>query len=180
MQSPRQGVGAQLRARGLVRGMGGLGGAQRGLWPNGQAGPGGPQPLGRKQPLGKHGRREMVSARQHPLCTPSTPTPGHTAPHTPTLHPSNWSRPHPCSPSPAPPSTHPLPWALPCTPQPAVPPPRAMCVPLQAGTRPSITPVPPWCPQGQAGWRKAVVVTCGPVSPIRGTTGRAPQPPGED
>ncbi|XP_030804858.1 bone marrow proteoglycan [Camarhynchus parvulus] len=33
----------------------------------------------------------------------------------------------------------------------------------------------PWCPQGQAGWCKVVVVTCGFVPHIRGTTGRAPQ-----
>ncbi|XP_033371171.1 vegetative cell wall protein gp1-like isoform X3 [Parus major] len=158
--------------------MGGLGGAQGGLWANGQAGPRGPQPLRRKWLLGKRGQREMVSAPQHPPCTPSTPTPGYAAPHTPALHPSNWSSPHPCTPAPFTVPTLTLCLGYPCAP-PNLQPPLlgATCVPLQAGTPPTpqCHPNVPMVSPEPAGWRKAVVVTCGPVTPIRGTMGRAPQ-----
>lgn len=161
------------------------GGLKGGLWPNGQAGLGGPRPLGRKWPLGKHGWREMVSAPQHPLCSPRTHC-NPCIPHTTTLHPSNWSSPHPCIPGPFTP-----PASTPCLGQPHAPP--NLQPPLPGGhvcptagkdfppTPPpsalSVTSMSPWCPQGQAGWRKAVVGTCGSVTPIRGTTGRGPPSP---
>lgn len=158
---------------GLVRGMGGLGGsvAKRPGWTQGTTVVGKEMALGQAWLAG-----DGISIPTSPL-HPQHPHPRtHCTPYT-HLAPLKLEQPPALSPPQHPPSALGTPVHPPACSPPSL---GAMCVPLWAGSPPnppSVTLMSPWCPQGQVGWRKAVVVTCGRVTPIRGITGRAPLSP---